>query len=191
MSELAASLPTQDPAAEELDETIGAITEVMTLFRAEMETIDKVAGKIANKTTRILKVVMVLLICVAIYLLFLIATMARDMHRMTTHLENMYVQFGSMSQDMQLITGLVLRMEDNVQGIREIAGHMQLLNNDMNGLIGSVSSMNGNMITMNGNIGLISQGTREMSHHFSNLTQNVDYMRHNVGVISSPARMLP
>ncbi len=181
----------EPPGTEDFDTTIAAVSEVITQFRAEMETIDKVAGKIANKTTRILRVVLFLVVVSALFLMVLIVDMARDMHSMTRHLENMYVQFGSISEDMQHMTQLVSSMEGNVRGIREIAGHMQLLNNDMNRMVSSVVDMSDRMITMKGNIGLISGGTREMSHHFGRLTHSVDYMRHNVGVMSAPARILP
>lgn len=181
-----------EPVGEQdFDITIAAVSEVITQFRAEMETIDKVASKIANKTTRILRMVLGLLVVATLFLGVMIVDMASDMNRMTQHLQNMYVQFGTMSEDMQYMTQLVGQMEGNVRGIREIAGHMQLLNEDMNSMVNSVVDMNDNMVTMNGNIGLISHGTREMSHHFGRLTHTVDYMRHNVGVMSSPARILP
>jgi len=92
------------------DELIAIAAEGMEVFRVEMETIDRLSHKIGRKTSRIIRVVLGLLGVVSLYLVVLTFNMGQDLSAMIGSLDAMYIEFGSMSSEMNQITTHVANM---------------------------------------------------------------------------------
>ncbi|OOZ41361.1 hypothetical protein BOW53_04395 [Solemya pervernicosa gill symbiont] len=167
-------------------QTVRIITESMGLLRAEMETIDKVAVKVAAKTTLIFRSVLALLGIITIYLVYLVYIMATHMGSMNSHLETMYGQFGIMADNMQKITSSVQSINYNVQGIPAISSHMTNMNSDVASMLASVHDINVSFSGMNNDVANIHIDTAEMSQHFNTVNNAVNHMRYNVNQISNP-----
>ena len=166
--------------------TLLLLTEEMGQFRAEMETIDKVASRIASKTTRIIKVVMMMLAVASLVLIFLVYSMSNYLGVMLNHLDNMYAEFGIMSENMQMITGSVDNIGSNITGMPVIADNMQGMSTDLKGVVGSVQAIKHEMSGMENNTGKMGVNTKEMAHRFDNLNRAVNHIGYNVNQMGKP-----
>ena len=171
----------------ELDtKTLMILTEEMRRFCAEMETIDKVATRIASKTTRIIKIVMGTLTVAFIFLGFLAYAMTSYLAVMLGHLDDMYAEFGIMSDNMQVITRSVDNIGGNISGMPVIAENMSSMSTDLKGMVGSVMDIKLEMNGMENNTGMLSVNTGEMAYRFDNLNRAVNYIGYNVNQMGKP-----
>ncbi len=167
-------------------QTLLALSEEMGQFRAEMETIDRVAVKIATRTTRIIRVVLVLLSVASLLLIYLVFSMASYLAVMLGHLDDMYAQFGIMSDDMQEITRSVENIGGNITGMPVIAHSMGNMSMDMTQIVGAVAAINQDMLSMESSTGVIGMDTAEMAHRFDNLNRAVSHIGYNVNQMGKP-----
>ena len=171
----------------ELDtKTLMIQTEEMGQFRAEMETIDKVASRIAAKTSRIIKIVMTTLTVASFFLAFLVYSMTSYLSVMLTNLDDMYSEFGIMSENMQMITRSVDSIGVNVSGMPVIASNMNSMSTDLTGMVGSVSTIKLEMNGMENNTGMMGANTGEMASRFVNLNRAVNHIGYNVNQMGKP-----
>ena len=171
----------------ELDtKTLTILTEEMGQFCAEMETIDKVATRIASKTTRIIRMVMITLAIASIFLSFLAYSMTNYLAVMLGHLDDMYAEFGIMSDNMQVITRSVDSIGGNVSGMPVIAENMSSMSADLKGMTGSVMDIKLEMNGMENNTGMLNVNTGEMVYRFDNLNRAVHHIGYNVNQMGKP-----
>jgi hypothetical protein len=166
--------------------TLLLLKETMGQFRAEMETIDKNATKIAAGTNRTIRMVLTLLGGASIYLVYLIYSMAGYLAVMLGHLDDMYAQFGLMSDDMQVITRSVENMGSNITGMPVMAKNMEVMSMDMLDMASSVEAMNNEMLRMESSTGVIGINTGEMALRFDNLNRAVNHIGYNVNQMGKP-----
>jgi len=172
-------------------ELVAIATEGMEVFRAEMEAIDRISNKISRKTARIIRIILVLLGIISIYLVFLTFSMSRDLSAMIDSLDEMYVEFGSMSGEMRQITTHVRSMGQNIHGMPTIATNMQNLNTDVGQMLTSIESVNTDLKTMDTNVGHIGGGTSEMAHRFQNVQRAMNVMQYDVNNMLRPMTIMP
>lgn len=173
------------------DDLIEIAAEGMEVFRVEMEMIDRLSRKIGHKTTRIIRIVFVMLAIISIYLITLTFNMGRDLSLMIDSLDAMYVEFGSMSTAMRDITANVQNMGTSIQGMSTIAENMQHLNADVGDMLVSVEIMNNDMAGMDTSMNHVSSSTSEMSHRFNNVQRSVNMMQHDVQQMLKPLDIMP
>ncbi|HAT49327.1 MAG: hypothetical protein HQL07_17500 [Nitrospirae bacterium] len=174
----------------ENDVTLGAVLEVLEGFRSEMEAIDKIAGTIAAKTTRLIRIVFGLLTGVAIVIFFMVNNLTRDMSGMLSEMTVMFEHFGGMSDDMHQITGSVQNMGANIEGIPVIAEAMKSMNQNVGGMKQSVAVMRRDVTGMNADIGNVALDTGEMAGRLVTVTRAVTHMRYNVNQMSRPTEIM-
>lgn len=171
----------------ELDtKTLMILTEEMGQFCAEMETIDKIATRIASRTTRIIKIVVVALTVASIFLSFLAYSMTGYLAVMLGHLDDMYAEFGIMSDNMQVITRSVDNIGGNISGMPVIAENMSSMSTDLKGMLGSVTDIKLEMNGMENNTGMLGVNTREMAYRFDKLNRVVGHIGYNVNQMGKP-----
>jgi len=168
-----------------------AIASSMVKFRSDMEHFDVAGTRIANRTRFILRAVFATLTLSSIYLVFMIYQMANHMVIMTDHLESMYSRFGSMSQDMREITGLVDSMGKSISGIPEIAQSMVEMNGDVGAMTGSVFDMNTSLTTIDYDMVRINTDMQEMTARLSNMNRAVNWMSNDVNEMAAPMNSGP
>lgn len=173
------------------DELVAIAAEGMEVFRAEMEAVDRLSNKISRKTKRIIRLLLGVLGLISIYLVFLTFNMSRDLSAMIDSLDEMYVEFGSMSAEMRQITAHVGNMGRNVHGMPVIAENMQNLNADVGDMLVSVENINRDMGAMDANVDHISKGSSEMAYRFNNVQRAVNMMQYDVRNMLRPTNMLP
>ena len=166
--------------------TLIILTEGMEQFRAEMETIDKVASRIAEKTSRIIRIVMNTLTVASVFLAFLVYSMTGYLTVMLGNLDDMYSEFGIMSENMQMITRSVESIGVNVSGMPLIANNMSSMSTDLTGMVGSVSNIQLEMNGMEHNTGMMGANTGEMASRFVNLNRAVNHIGYNVNQMGKP-----
>jgi methyl-accepting chemotaxis protein len=166
--------------------TLALLAEEMGQFRAEMETIDKTAVKIAASTSRTIRVVLTLLSVLSLYLIYLVFSMASYLAVMLGHLDNMYAQFGLMSDDMQVITQSVENIGGNITGMPVIAENMTGIRTDMLDMVNSVESISHEITGMENSTGVIGLNTSEIALRFDNLNRTVNHIGYNVNQMGKP-----
>lgn len=166
--------------------TLSIVSEELGQFRAEMETINKVATRIAAKTNRIIKWVMILLSIISIFLVYLVYSMSNYLAVMLGHLDDMYVEFGVMSENMQVITRSVESIGGNISGMPIIAENMNVMTTDLQRMTGSVQGIRLEMTGMETNTGNIGLDTQEMAQRFDNLGRAINHIGYNVNQMGKP-----
>lgn len=166
--------------------TLMILSEEMGQFCAEMETIDKVATRIASKTNRIIRIVMLTLAVASIFLSYLVYSMTSYLAVMLGNLDDMYAEFGIMSDNMQVITRSVDNIGGNVSGMPVIAENMSFMSADLKGMVGSVTDIKLEMSGMENNTGKLGTNTGEMAYRFDNLNRAVNHIGYNVNQMGKP-----
>lgn len=168
-----------------------AIASNMLEFRKEMEHYDALGTGIASKTRYIMRAVLATLIISSIYLVFMIYQMASNMSIMTGHLEDMYSNFGTMSQDMGEITLMVNSMGKSISGIPEIAQSMTEMDKYVGIMIGSVYEMNTSITAIDNDMVWINLNMQEMTGRLSNMNRSVNLMGYDVNEMAAPMNSGP
>lgn len=182
---------TINPPDEKPADAFEAIASAMASFRHEMEYYNGLGAKIANRTRLIMRAVFATLIVSFIYLVFMIFQMASNMSVMTGHLESMYGRFGSMSQDMREITGLVDSMGKSISGIPVIAQSMTQMDEDVGVMSGSVYEINTIITAIDNDMVRINSNMQEMTGRLSNMNRAVNWMSHDVNEMAAPMNSGP
>jgi methyl-accepting chemotaxis protein len=185
------TIDNNNPPNEKPADAFEAIAGAMTGFRQEMEHFDGLGAKIASRTRLIIRTVFASLIISSIYLVFMIFQMANNMSIMTDHLESMYSRFGSMSQDMREITGLVDSMGKSISGIPEIAQSMVEMNGDVGAMTGSVFEMNTSVATIDNDMVRINIDMQEITGRLTNMNRAVNWMSNDVNEMAAPMNSGP
>lgn len=180
-----------NPPDEKPADAFEAIASAMIEFRSEMEHYDGLGTKIANRTRFIIRAVFTTLIVSSIYLVFMIFQMANNMSVMTGHLESMYGRFGSMSQDMHEIAGLVDSMGKSISGIPVIAQSMTQMDEDVGVMSGSVYEINTIITAIDNDMVRINSNMQEMVGRLSNMNRAVNWMSHDVNEMAAPVNSGP
>jgi len=177
--------------SEPKNDFVAIASESMEIFRVEMETIDRISRKISAKTSRMIRVVLAFLAVISVYLIFLTYSMSQDLSSMISSLDEMYVEFGSMSTEMRQITSHVKSMGHNVHGLPSIGQNMQYLNGDVGDMQLSLEGVSRDMEAVDANVGYIGNGTSEMSYRFANVQRTVKVMEHDIHNMLRPMSMMP
>ncbi len=167
------------------------IASTLTEFRKEMEYVDEIGGKIAARTNSIVKIVFVILLVSALYLGFMIFQMANNMGSMIIHLENMYSNFGEMSQNMNDITKSVNKMGDSISGTPLIAGAMIQIDQDVKAMSGSIYGINKSITAIDNDMVKINLNMQEMAGRLSNMSYSVNAMTYDVNEMAAPMNSGP
>lgn len=162
----------------------------VTELDAKMNEENRIGVRIAARTTRIIKGVLLLLAVVAAIVLYLICDLALDMITMTENMVSMYEHFSDVSRDMQTITGAVTTMNTHVRSLPNMKERMQLMSRDMATMNASVQSMDRDVAAMDQNVALINGGVAEMAGRFDLLTRATQGMGYNVNQMSQPVQSL-
>ena len=166
--------------------TLRILTGEMGRFRDEMEALDKVATRISSRTTRMIKFVMMTLFVASLFLCYLVYAMTDYLTVMLGHLDDMYAEFGTMSENMQMITGSVNNIGGNITGMPVIAENMVTMSGDLNGMVGSVQNIKIEMSGMENNTAMLGLNTGEMASRFVNLDRAVNHIGYNVNQMGKP-----
>jgi DNA anti-recombination protein RmuC len=165
---------------------IDIIADTMLEFREEMEFFNNAGTRIAARTRLIIRVGFTALLISSVILVYMIYQMANNMSAMTTHMVDMYNNFGSMSQDMKAITNTVDLMGNNVAGVPLIAESMTLIDRDVSTMNDSVYGINQNIAAIDNDMIGINTNMQEMTGRLSNMKHSVNSMSYDVNDMSQP-----
>lgn len=119
----------------------------------------------------------------------MIFQMSNSMNAMTTHLENMYASFGTMSQDMHEITRTVDAMDKNIYGLPVIADSMGQMDGNVGSMTGSVNSINLSITGMDRN--MVNSNMHQMTGRLYNMNRSVNSMGYDVNEMAAPMNSGP
>lgn len=163
-----------------------AVTEVDNRMTEE----NNIGTRIAGRTARIIRGVLLLLAILAVINLYLIQDLARAMLDMTGTMDRMQQHFAAVDRDMGTITQSVLGMNELVRSLPPMKDYLVLMNQDMANMNQDVLFMDQNLATMDQHVATITNGVGEMAGRFELLNQTTQGMGYNVNQMSQPVRTL-
>lgn len=173
------------------EDTLQLLHQTVSQFEQQMETINQRGQQIAKVTLSIIRTVLFILAISVIFIFVLIAQLSGDMRGVVSNMIEMYERFGTMSQDVDIMTNSVKSINRNMEGMPTIAARMQHMSQTVGGMQRDVGGMTRNISTIDTQMVAISQGVADMSGRFEHLTHTVGRMNYNVHQMSGPLRMFP
>lgn len=182
--------PAQPPAAPGTALIIDVFHRAVTEVDNRMTEENNIGTRIAERTARIIRGVLLLLAILAIINLYLIQDLARAMLDMTGTMDRMQQHFAAVDRDMGTITQSVLGMNELVRSLPPMKDYLVLMNQDMANMNHDVLFMDQNLATMDQHVATITNGVGEMAGRFELLNQTTQGMGYNVNQMSQPVRTL-
>lgn len=182
--------PAQPPAAPGTALIIDVFHRAVTEVDNRMTEENNIGTRIARRTARIIRGVLLLLAILAVINLYLIQDLARAMLDMTGTMDRMQQHFAAVDRDMGTITQSVLGMNELVRSLPPMKDYLVLMNQDMANMNHDVLFMDQNLATMDQHVATITNGIGEMAGRFELLNQTTQGMGYNVNQMSQPVRTL-
>lgn len=182
--------PAQPPAAPGTALIIDVFHRAVTEVDNRMTEENNIGTRIAGRTARIIRGVLLLLAILAVINLYLIQDLARAMLDMTGTMDRMQQHFAAVDRDMGTITQSVLGMNELVRSLPPMKDYLVLMNQDMANMNHDVLFMDQNLATMDQHVATITNGIGEMAGRFELLNQTTQGMGYNVNQMSQPVRTL-
>ncbi|MGB7551830.1 MAG: hypothetical protein WBM15_09750 [Chromatiaceae bacterium] len=182
--------PAQPPAAPGTALIIDVFHRAVTEVDNRMTEENNIGTRIAGRTARIIRGVLLLLAILAVINLYLIQDLARAMLDMTGTMDRMQQHFAAVDRDMGTITQSVLGMNELVRSLPPMKDYLVLMNQDMANMNQDVLFMDQNLATMDQHVATITNGVGEMAGRFELLNQTTQGMGYNVNQMSQPVRTL-
>ena len=182
--------PAQPPAAPGTALIIDVFHRAVTEVDNRMTEENHIGTRIAGRTARIIRGVLLLLAILAVINLYLIQDLARAMLDMTGTMDRMQQHFAAVDRDMGTITQSVLGMNEQVRSLPPMKDYLVLMNQDMANMNQDVHLMDQNLATMDQHVATITNGVGEMAGRFELLNQTTQGMGYNVNQMSQPVRTL-
>lgn len=182
--------PAQPPAAPGTALIIDVFHRAVTEVDNRMTEENNIGTRIARRTARIIRGVLLLLAILAVINLYLIQDLARAMLDMTGTMDRMQQHFAAVDRDMGTITQSVLGMNELVRSLPPMKDYLVLMNQDMANMNQDVLFMDQNLATIDQHVATITNGVGEMAGRFELLNQTTQGMGYNVNQMSQPVRTL-
>ena len=182
--------PAQPPAAPGTALIIDVFHRAVTEVDNRMTEENNIGTRIAGRTARIIRGVLLLLAILAVINLYLIQDLARAMLDMTGTMDRMQQHFAAVDRDMGTITQSVLGINELVRSLPPMKDYLVLMNQDMSNMNQDVLFMDQNLATMDQHVATITNGVGEMAGRFELLNQTTQGMGYNVNQMSQPVRTL-
>lgn len=182
--------PAQPPAAPGTALIIDVFHRAVTEVDNRMTEENNIGTRIAGRTARIIRGVLLLLAILAVINLYLIQDLARAMLDMTGTMDRMQQHFAAVDRDMGTITQSVLGINELVRSLPPMKDYLVLMNQDMANMNHDVLFMDQNLATMDQHVATITNGVGEMAGRFELLNQTTQGMGYNVNQMSQPVRTL-
>lgn len=182
--------PAQPPAAPGTALIIDVFHRAVTEVDNRMTEENNIGTRIAGRTARIIRGVLLLLAILAVINLYLIQDLARAMLDMTGTMDRMQQHFAAVDRDMGTITQSVLGINELVRSLPPMKDDLVLMNQDMTRMRHDVNFMDQSLGTMDQHVATITNGVGEMAGRFELLNQTTLGMGYNVNQMTQPVRTL-
>ena len=185
----------QPPAAQ--GKSLTDTTRIIEVFHRAVTEVDnrmteenRIGTRIARRTLRIIRGVLLLLTILAVINLYMIQDLAQAMLDMISTMDRMQQHFAAVDRDMRTITQSVLGMNEQVRSLPPMKDYLVLMNQDMANMNHDVRFMDQNLANMDQHVATITNGVGEMAGRFELLNQTTRGMGYNVNQMSQPVRTL-
>ncbi|QLQ32265.1 MAG: hypothetical protein HZT40_12450 [Candidatus Thiothrix singaporensis] len=109
------------------------------------------------KANAVIRVVLVLLACLALLNLHFMHVMTQEFRTMIKDMVSMHEYFGQVAERMNDMTGYVANMEEDIKLMPVINAQMTDMNKDVSGMQASLAGMTANVAAMHQHVGSINQ----------------------------------
>jgi methyl-accepting chemotaxis protein len=150
------------------------------LNTAEMNynVIKKNSDRIYSRTTRIIKIVFSSIGLLLLFNIYFIYTSKEAIVSMVSSMNEMYIHFGNMSDQVHGITESVTKMTAHIEVLPNMAENMNSIDN-------IVIRMNKNMQLMHNDIWIMSKDIGNINNNITNITYRFDKVTDNMKNIGS------
>jgi len=152
---------------------------------------EEYAQNIANKTVKMIRISLIFLTVIAVFTALSIYYLSEDLQHTVTHMETMYKNFGTVTEEMSVMTSIVTAMEKNVSDVKTIAGSVSSMRQDVEGIDGDMASMDQQMGQLNKDISNMQYDMNTMNVMFDRVNHSMGRMRYDVREISRPMNIIP
>lgn len=167
----------------EADKLNKILTSVHELEEQVVQSGQTIAKERA-KANAVIRVVLVLLACLALLNLHFMHVMTQEFRTMIKDMVAMHEYFGRVAERMSDMTGYVASMEEGIKLMPVINEQMTGMNKDVSGMKNNLTSMTANVAAMDQQVSSINQGVGTMAQHFRTLNGNVGNIRQDVNQMS-------
>lgn len=174
-----------------VENTLNIALTAIHNFDQEMEIFFIEGEKIAKRTNQIINTVLIIIMLAILYMFYITWQLSSEIIHLSTHMIQMYDQFGVMTQHVNAITDSVKDMNKHTTNIFYIAKDMQNMSHNVSGMQHSVADMDNSVASMNLNMYKVTMNVQEMAIRFNAMTGSVQGMGWNVNQMQQPTNMLP
>jgi peptidoglycan hydrolase CwlO-like protein len=167
------------------------IEEIETyLYKTETtyKNIKKNSDRIYNRTTRVIKTVFASIVILLVFNVYFIYTSKEAIISMVTSMNDMYIHFGNMSDQVHGITGSVVKMSGHIEVLPEMAKSMTSMDNTVVNMNANVQLMQSDVWVMSKDIGSINSNITNITYRFDKVTDN---MRNIGSDVNQMSRIIP
>ncbi len=137
-------------------------------------------------TDTVIAVISILLIVLAVFNLYYVRVLYKDLDRIVGNMESMVSRLGQVDRDMNLIAGHVVSFQTHMQQMTPITGHMVQVTERLPGMREDMSSMADSMHQINQDMTRLQQAVGTIAPNMRQMTGNISSMRQDVRRIADP-----
>jgi uncharacterized protein YoxC len=163
---------------------VNQINHDMMQLETQLEQITEHSHHIYHKTTIIMRTVFLSIGVLTLLNFYFIVDFGKNIIIMIDSMQDMYVHFGRVTDEVDTITKDVVSMSRNVQLMPEISQKMTSMNHTVTDMTGSISGMQKEVSLMKRDVVGINHNMNNMSLRFVNVNHSMDSMVHQVDQMS-------
>jgi len=160
-----------------MNQVIEEIEVYLNATEMNYEVIQKNSNRIYRRTTRIIKTVFILIGLMLLINTYYIYDFGEGIVLMVSSMNEMYVHFANMGNQMQGITQAVEKMTSHVEVLPSMAESMNSMNQTVVEMNSNVQLMQGEVNYMAKDVDSINNNMTDMSYQFDELNYNM----YNIG----------
>lgn len=160
-------------------------------FEKDMHEKEDFSHKISLKTKRVIRVSIAFLTLFTILTAFSIYSLAGFLEETVTHMETMYKNFGTVTEEMRSMTHSITKMENNISGIDAIAVDISSMRRNIAAMERDMVLMDREIIYFNQDVQQIQQDMAEMSTLFDSVNKSVEGMLNDADEMSRMSNAVP
>ena len=160
-----------------MKQVIEEIEDYLNTTEMEYEIIQRKSNQIYRRTTRIIKSVFFLIGLLLLINIYFIYDFGEGIVSMASNMNEMYIHFGNMSNEVHGITESVVKMTGHITVLPHMAESMDSMNN-------TVVNMNANVQVMQGEVGYMAKDVDAINHNITDMTYHFEEVNDNMNNIS-------
>ncbi|MBF0218703.1 MAG: hypothetical protein HQL49_04120 [Gammaproteobacteria bacterium] len=168
--------------------TYNDLTSTVRHFDRAIRWIIKIQDRLGARIKVTIYIGLVFLVLIGVSIFFMLYTMATQVTLISQAVHGMNESFIVVTERMQQIDAVMLRMEQNVAYLPQIGREMPVMDGEMREITERVESIRQELSTITNELASLRQQSDTMSVTAQNMDQSVQQMNREVARMAQPAR---